>query len=1401
MNNQQNRQHEGTGLRERRQHLKALDANTFLLDEKTLAGHLRFLYDLSKRLNYYNLDGKAEKDLDWSHFLGRDISVQLARIATVSMAGIDFEGNKKNYERYRKARESKPLEACVGIIQLIIEYAREIHQWGLEVEKDIIGREIYNAVQHELSQQLFLLEALLDSGNADFANLKRLLSSDYDINFTGFVAALRQKLALWELDKNAQQRLLSSLPTTGQPFEDVSRIYLSFEKNISRISQDAGQKLIESLSSPDHLPHMGLLLAFFQLWKSHVQADYNRFTQRHLDFYYREVLNMKLHGEEADSLHVYFKASPDVKDFLLPAGSRLFAGKDAREQDIFYDTLSDTPVLPAEIASIKSILVEDAPPAGNGRLLARSIQGGGANGKTPSGGWAPFGDVLEDEEANIGVVIATPMLFLLEGKREVTLSLYFDPKSFEELGRLKSPPIVTESLPAIFDSLEEINKLKAAFLIHLSTAKGWLPVAKEALLPFEVGEDFVKIKFRLPPTAPPVVAFPADANPENYDNPYPQLRILLRTQVPLENGLSYGILKSLILRQIDVGVKVEGVKKLSLQNDFGPLDPSQAFQPFGTSPEKNSSFYIGSYEVFYKPLSKFSLHLEWAGLPAVQEGLGAYYKDYDTRWIKDKTLTSRPAFNEAFANDKYRLAISQLIGRDWNARPQDDVKYLFNTNPDTSPPTVQANARLAPKSRIDFVGLHPPVLPDDWHQKLADPLLLTPDSLDGFIKLQLTKEGEDNFNDLFGHLRYPLALADVVSFNSQQQAIASQKIAGTVAGTASGTVQGTLNTNALSGNVSGPVSGTTRVTILGVTTDISVSGTVSGTVRGPATSGTVSGDVSGPVTGEVTGDAAPGAEDEEAQTPADLPRPPYTPLLKSISLDYEAHLSLNHFPPGPADLPGALIHIHPFGTSSPESILSSDATLGSSHINAYLLPHFDYKGNLIIGIANLDPPAVLSLLFLIEEGSHTLDETPDRIQWSYLLGNEWVKFEEQEVLEDNTHRFTTSGTVVLQFPANTAGPNTILPDGQFWIQASVIPGDGQRGLAELGHFSKLRHIYTNGVRAVRSPDSPAFQGNLKAGTIEKLLPKRAEVNEVIQPDPSFGGRLAEKDAPFYLRVAESLRHKMRAITPWDFERIILEAFPEIFKVKCINHSRRQIQPDGTYELVSSPGSVLIVVIPQYKHRNDEAFVRPRASQKLLQTIAGHLRPFTSPLIDVQIINPVYEEIQVSLWLEMAAGKNTGGNLKELEASLQSLLSPWVLSGESEIEFDREIATSAVLGAIRQKDYVASINNYIFSIEVAGGVKKEVSNEAIIRPSMPWSVLVSSSRHTIFTLSTQQLQGTQALFGIPFLTIGDDFYVAPDEESKGSSGKRFQQQLDTAGNTSANQRPGPGLKPFIFFDKP
>jgi hypothetical protein len=86
------------------------------------------------------------------------------------------------------------------------------------------------------------------------------------------------------------------------------------------------------------------------------------------------------------------------------------------------------------------------------------------------------------------------------------------------------------------------------------------------------------------------------------------------------------------------------------------------------------------------------------------------------------------------------------------------------------------------------------------------------------------------------------------------------------------------------------------------------------------------------------------------------------------------------------------------------------------------------------------------------------------------------------------------------------------------------------------------------ILVVSVPDEPMPQ------TKEHILLARQIGTPNAVPFPSFGGRETEDSSQFYKRVSERLRHKERAITIFDYERLVLESFPSIYKVKCVNHA-------------------------------------------------------------------------------------------------------------------------------------------------------------------------------------------------------------------------------------------------------
>ena len=208
------------------------------------------------------------------------------------------------------------------------------------------------------------------------------------------------------------------------------------------------------------------------------------------------------------------------------------------------------------------------------------------------------------------------------------------------------------------------------------------------------------------------------------------------------------------------------------------------------------------------------------------------------------------------------------------------------------------------------------------------------------------------------------------------------------------------------------------------------------------------------------------------------------------------------------------------------------------------------EGMLFIGMEKAKPLQMISMLFQFAEGSAAdEDNDPPEIHWSYLTNNEWRPMKAESIVSDGTVGFQTTGIIKIELPEDATANNTIITKGLHWLCASVSSNSNR--------IPMLIDIVTQAVLANFEDNNNAqshFDNALAAGNISKLAVVVAQVGKVQQPFASFDGKHQEIGKEFYTRASERLRHKARAITPWDYEHLVLDRFPSIYKVKCISHT-------------------------------------------------------------------------------------------------------------------------------------------------------------------------------------------------------------------------------------------------------
>ncbi len=479
----------------------------------------------------------------------------------------------------------------------------------------------------------------------------------------------------------------------------------------------------------------------------------------------------------------------------------------------------------------------------------------------------------------------------------------------------------------------------------------------------------------------------------------------------------------------------------------------------------------------------------------------------------------------------------------------------------------------------------------------------------------------------------------------------------------------------------------------------------------------------------------------QAPAPPELPNEPYTPVIRSLYLDYTATADVDLTFDSTA--PDRLLHIYPFGYKPVPSLENEILHLLPRFENTTRGNSEENNGELYIGLTDLAPPQNLVLLLQVAEGSADPELPKQTVNWSYLSGNHWQAFAPNEILSDTSNGLLTSGIIRFAVPREAAAQNSILPADLHWLRASVA--------ANPNAVCNLIEIKAQAAQAsfVSQGNAPDFLArSLPADTISKLKVKQAAVKTISQPYASFGGRIKEERDQFYRRVSERLRHKGRGITIFDYEKLVLEQFPEIYKARCINHSTYiyrgaeetmlqcvHHQPLYTEDLrvdrsEFAPGFVSLILIPDLNNKNAVNPLEPRVSLNVLETVRQFLCRRISPFAarHLKVLNPLYEKVQVDFGVEFRTGYDRGFYEKKLHQDIIQFLSPWAFERGQDIVFGGRLHKSVILNFVEERPYVDYVTDFKMNHFTSEPQPRVDVDEAV--PVSARSIIVSHSDHFI-----------------------------------------------------------------------
>ncbi len=515
--------------------------------------------------------------------------------------------------------------------------------------------------------------------------------------------------------------------------------------------------------------------------------------------------------------------------------------------------------------------------------------------------------------------------------------------------------------------------------------------------------------------------------------------------------------------------------------------------------------------------------------------------------------------------------------------------------------------------------------------------------------------------------------------------------------------------------------------------------------------------------------------------PGPLPNEPYTPVLEGLSIGYTASDEIALHGAGTEDNPHAtlqMLHVHPFGTAP---LTRAGAP------SPRLLPSIAGDGNLYIGLdgderADLagdggDPQGALSLFFHLRRdvaAGRWADDAP-QLSWSTWHADGWRPLPAHAVIADGTQGMLRSGIVQLNLPAGMVRERAAQPSEAYWLRLSADWG--------FVRLAGLYGVHCHAVRATRvlAAEMPGQgQGGdgapgtaLPPGSVNRAARALPGLGMVCQVGPSEGWRPADPPEAVRLRGAERLRHKGRAVTRWDYERLLLDAFPQVWKVRCFPHHEVTLDDALTaggarrHHLANRPGQVLVVVVP-YPQPGDlfSSTEAPRLDAAMLDAMQRYLQSCAAPGASVRVRNAAYERAQVRCIVQLARGHHPGTALRALNQAIVEHLSPWHPDGLG-AEFGWSVRADALEAFLRAQDGVAAVGRvsmlHIVRNDRQFNALRDTAAQVLngeartLRPAQPWSLLLPTRRHLI-ELRDEVGPLVPRRTGIRRLEVGSTFIV-------------------------------------------
>ena len=616
----------------------------FKIDERTLVDFVEFISNFSEYINYYNtennLDGTAKS------FTAGDSTILLINISSFSI-----HKEQKILDRLI-TRFDKNEDHITDVFDFLYDFFEKVDFWkDTTVDLKDFNYEIIKIIETKFV-------AVFSKVKQFETDLQEVIAYTKKENNYRFVN--RQ---IWDTSNlTTDPHIFTAHGKREMHDEIVDNIYKLFNSVISTIEliiHSSKQYLEELMQSGNTQPHIALYIAFIHMYK-YAQDDINRFTERHLDFHFKDVLKFNTIPEIPDKVNLTFTLQDGIDKYKLPKDTELYAGQDLAGKDVVYRLDNEIVVSTAKVENVKSVINDGNVWSGDTNDIFEHV----------------FidhylnSDIHKEEKDgkshNFGFGLAASVLNLSEGDRKITFNFNLQRQSFDNFVERYEKEILSD----ININIYGLNEFVADIFSFGYTTKSESEEPEMFIIPKKNTKTYFKktandtilntfcVEVDIPGIFPPISACEFDEFPLAKEKKLPLCFFFLESS----KVNFYNYFKEMVIEKVGIFLHVEGIRDLKVQNQYGSLDPSTPFDPFGPNPSIGSSFILGHETIFSQKIDELQIVLDWKDVPLLPHGFPEYYQGY----------------SEITNNQVFKVAVSALKDRKWIPEDNRQVIPLFD---------------------------------------------------------------------------------------------------------------------------------------------------------------------------------------------------------------------------------------------------------------------------------------------------------------------------------------------------------------------------------------------------------------------------------------------------------------------------------------------------------------------------------------------------------------------------------------------------------------------------------------------------------------------------------------------------------------------------------------------------